>query len=160
MSHFPRAAPAFLIAVLLGSCATAPAARPAGKREFYVPAVDEVLYRTWLNPALEAPEFPPKLILYPWGLVEQFAHVDDAVASWTGTSIIVQRWVDDSGSTWYREYRRGSQAPGFRPYFLDKVSGDETTLESVSSNSGWPSPSELGASANPSYVIYRRLETP
>lgn len=160
MNHFSRFVTALAFLILLAGCATVPTARTAGKRPFYVPAVDEVLYRTWVNSELRVPEFPGKLILYPWGLVEQFAGPSDAAATWTGTSIIVERWTDEEGNTWYREYRRGSQAPGFASFVLDRVSADETVLESVSGPSAWPRPSELGASVNPTYVKYWRLETP
>jgi len=99
-----------LILYILGGCASTgtTTSPPAGQKEFYVPAVDEELFGTWVNEDYRPPSFTPKVIIYPWGLVEWFADIQDKVSSWIGTSIVVEKWTDEQGATWYKDYRRGT----------------------------------------------------
>jgi hypothetical protein len=129
-------------------------------REFYVPEVDESLYGTWVNPAYQPPGPAAKLIIYPWGLVEVFEGVTDTVFSRTGTSIIVDRWTDQAGNIWYKEYRRNSRKEinDGSAFVLARISSNEEVLEFVSGVEGWPNLSNLDPDLSPTYVIYRRFD--
>jgi hypothetical protein len=157
-----------LLVILLGlsGCATQPPSaqqEPGGllvQAEFYVPSPAELLYGTWVNPELRLPLFYPKLVIHSWGLVEYFGSVDDDLYDWRGASIIVSKWVDESGATWYREFSRCS-IKGFyagHAFNLFRVSGQGTVLEFIYGNLGWPEPRDLDPATNPTYVKYRRLE--
>jgi len=155
-----------VVLLALTSCASAPPgppARPAGlivQEQFYVPEPDEPLYGTWVNPGLRLPLFYPKLVISPWGLVEYFGSLEDDRYDWRGVSLIVSKWVDEEGSTWYREFSRCSMK-GFyagHAFNLVRVSAQGSVLEFVYGNLGWPEPRELDPDMNPTYVRYRRLE--
>jgi hypothetical protein len=133
---------------------------PPGQREFYVPAVDEGLFGTWVNAEYGSPSPAPKLVIYAWGLVEWFAGASDKTSSWVGTSIVVEKWMDEQGDTWYKEFRRdsGGSLSGGQAFVLDRVGSNGMVLESIYGTSGWPSPSEMAPGRNPTYVTYRRQE--
>jgi len=164
----PYARNAFLLTLVLllpyfiGGCAStgATAGSPPGQREFYVPAVDEGLFGTWVNPEYGPPGPAPKVVIYAWGLVEWFAGTADRTSSWVGTSIVVEKWIDDQGNTWYKEFRRDSRGSpyGGQAFVLDRIGSDGLMLDSIYGASGWPSPSEMVPRRNPTYVTYRRQE--
>ncbi len=146
-----------LTLTVAGGCATTGAG--SAQRLFFVPARDEGLYGTWVNKEYSPPGAAPKMSLTPWGFVEWFAAVDAADHARVGSSIIVERWVDERGDVWYRELRRASPGNSFADYarVLDRVSGDGQVLESVTGTSAWPVPSDLDPDRNPTYVRYLRL---
>ncbi|MBN1837429.1 MAG: hypothetical protein JW820_16360 [Spirochaetales bacterium] len=129
-------------------------------REFYVPEVDESLYGTWVNPGYELPGCAARLTIHPWGLVEWFACVADTAPSRIGTSLIVERWTDEGGNTFYREYRqvRAQESEGGYAFVLARVSRDEQRLEFVVGAYGWPTQAEIDPGLNPTYATYRRAE--
>ncbi len=149
------------LAVLgLSGCATT-AGRTDGSAQlanFYVPAVDEELYGTWVNPELSPPSFPQKIVFYPWGLVEQFNMVAATVYDWRGTATIARRWKDADGNTWYWQYQRTAIKDSFGAamYALVRVSADEQTMEGIMSGAGWPNPADMDPDQNTSYAKYTR----
>jgi hypothetical protein len=157
----------FLAVVLLAplaiqACVSAGSAAgiPPGLREFYVPEVYESLYGAWANPAYGPPDPPAKMIIYPWGLVEWFDRADGAQSSRTGTSLIVKRWTDEAGDTWYREYRKtpDSGSDAGHVFVLARVSDNEKVLEFVIGADEWPTPLDMDPEHNSTYATYRRLE--
>jgi hypothetical protein len=153
---------AALLSWVLAACATpAPPPRPpAGQREFFIPAVDEELFGTWVLDDPGPPGAAARLLIYSWGLVESFAEITDTALGWRGTLIIDLAWSDEQGNRWFREYRRGSGDNLYNgnAFVLDRVSADGQVLESVFSRSGWPEAAELDPAANPTYLRYRRRE--
>jgi hypothetical protein len=82
-----------LISLMLTGCATMGAknGESAGQKSYYIPAVDEALFGTWVNPELSPPAYAQKVVFYPWGLVESYNSVDGTVYDWRGTATIVAR---------------------------------------------------------------------
>lgn len=151
--------------LLAAGCASQPSesAAPAGPlvaEPFYASADGEPLYGTWLNPGNKPPTFYPKVISHPWGLVEYFQTPSSTTYAWRGTSTIVERWTDERGATWYKEFIRCS-LKGFysgHSFSLDRISPDGTTLECIFGNLDWPSPSEMDPDLNTTYVIFHRQQ--
>jgi len=146
-----RAAQLLLLSLLAGAAAAgcmSPPGRPGvppGSREFRVPAVDEVLFGTWVASAGGNAGQPVKLRLFAWGLVEGFASPQDGEPRWTGTSFIAGSWVGSGDERWFREFRRwsGEGPPGAAPFVLARVSSDGLTLECISSSEGWPAQADM-----------------
>jgi hypothetical protein len=151
-----------LVPLIFASCVSTPA--PSSPllvpKEFFVPAADEPLYGIWVNPGHRPPLFYPKAVIHPWGLVELFRSLDSTTYDWRGTSIIVQKWPDAEGNIWYKEFSRCS-LKGFysgHAFYLDKLSPDGNTLETIFGNIGWPTPADMDPNTNTTYAKYRRLE--
>jgi hypothetical protein len=151
-----------LLACFLGACAatgTTPRT-PAGQKEFFIPAVDEELFGTWVIDGPGLPGGAAKLKVYSWGLVEGFVETADIAPAWRGTSIIDFAWTDEQGNRWFREYRRGSGQGLYdgNAFVVDKVSANGRILESLFTRSGWPEVAGLDLSADPGCLRYRRRE--
>jgi hypothetical protein len=148
-----------LLCILAGCTSTGTEPEPSIlQKEFYIPAVDEELYGTWVSPENQPPETVPNLIIYPWGLIEGFSSSSEPV--WKGTSIIVEKWRDEDGNIWCKELRMWSneKAYGGKAYVLNRISSGENILETIYSAAGWPSISEMVPEGNPTYTMYRRQE--
>jgi len=151
-----------LLPLVLAACVSTQAP-PSGllvPKEFYVPAADEPLYGTWVNPEYRPPLLYPKVVIHPWGLVELFRSLTSTAYDWRGTSIIVEKWTDEAGNIWYKEFSRCS-LKGFysgHTFGLDRLSDDGKTLETIFGNISWPIPAEMDPDKNTTYAKYRRLE--
>jgi hypothetical protein len=148
--------------LVLAACATTGAASgvsPAQKY-FYVPAVGEEFFGTWVNPELRSPVYARKLRCYAWGLIEWYNEVDGTVYDGRGTSTVVEKWTDEAGNIWYRNYERWAHedAYGNTVYNLLRVSSDGQTLEFVWAGTGWPNPADMDPDHNTTYVKYRRQQ--
>lgn len=153
-------AAAVLLSLVLAACVTTGAAAGVSmaQKYFYVPAVGEEFFGTWVNPELRSPVYARKLRCYPWGLIEWYNEVDGTVYDWRGTSTTVEKWTDDAGNTWYRNFERWAikDAYGNTVYNLLRVSSDGQTLEYIWAGSDWPNPAEMDPNLNTTYVKYRR----
>ena len=152
----------FLLSLVLAACATTGASSgvsPAQKY-FYVPAVGEEFFGTWVNPELRSPVYARKLRCYAWGLIEWYNEVDGTVYDGRGTSTVVEKWTDETGNIWYRNFERWAleDAYGSTVYNLLRVSSDGQTLEFVWAGTGWPNPADLDPDQNTTYVKYRRQQ--
>ena len=152
----------FLLSLVLAACATTGAASgvsPAQKY-FYVPAVGEEFFGTWVNPELRSPVYARKLRCYACGLIEWYNEVDGTVYDGRGTSTVVEKWTDETGNIWYRNFERWAleDAYGSTVYNLLRVSSDGQTLEFVWAGTGWPNPADLDPDQNTTYVKYRRQQ--
>ena len=156
------AAAGLVVLVVLTGCATTggKGGDSAELASFYVPAVGEELFGTWVNPDLTPPTFPQKLVLYPWGLLESFNSADSTLYDWRATATIVRRWKDAAGNTWYWDYQRWAikDSYGAAVYALHRVSSDEQTLETIGAGAGWLDPADLDPDQNTSYAKYRRQQ--
>jgi hypothetical protein len=151
-----------LVPFLLPGCASAPAPPlPSGllvPESFYVPAADEPLFGTWVNPKLTNKSWYPKVIIHPWGLYEVFGSPSDEAYDWRGTATIVEKWTDAQGNTWYKQFVRCSLKNFYSGHCfeLDRISPDGGTLECIFGNLAWPDVSEMDPAANSTYAKYRR----
>jgi hypothetical protein len=153
-----------VLALLMGGCMSVPAPErmTAGllvPERFYVPG-EEQLYGSWVVLETHATIEYPKMVIHPWGLVEVFESVTSTSYAWRATSTIAQKWTDEEGNIWYKEFVRWSMR-GFyagHAYNLVRISEDSGTLETISGNVGWPEPAQMDSERNTTYVKYRRLE--
>ena len=154
--------PVLFVALLLTGCAT-DEPHPGGllvQKEIFVPGPSEELYGTWVNPELKPPVFYPKQVIHPWGLFEVFQTMTSTTYAWRGITTIVEKWTDADGTIWYKEFVRCS-LKGFytgHVFCLDRLGKDGRTVESISSNLGWPGQAEMDPETNATYVKYVRQD--
>jgi hypothetical protein len=155
-----------ITALLLAGCTSLPTPEVASQvilvpEQFYVPDTQEQLYGSWMVTKTHLTTFVyPKMVIHSWGLVEFFESVSSTSYAWRGSSTIVQKWTDEAGNIWYKEFFRLSMK-GFyagHAYNLLRISADGRILESIFGNVGWPEPSEMDPESNTTYVQYQRLE--
>ena len=122
--------------------------------KFSIPAYDEPFYGTWVNTRYAGSNWKTtqKLIHSNWGYGEVFKKADDKDPSTRFTFILVEKWTDATGNTWYRELEQFSAG---RNYFLCRISRDGRTLERIMRTSGFPAESDMGP-GYPNYWIYYR----
>ncbi len=120
---------------------------------FQIPADNEPYYGTWFNKEYTGPRAVQKRIYYSWGYIENFHQVADEKASSRATFILVEKWIDAKGNTWYRVLE---QALGGKGYVLSKISKDGKMIEQIWRSSGFPAESDL-TPQYPNYWTYRRL---
>ncbi|MBN1837427.1 MAG: hypothetical protein JW820_16350 [Spirochaetales bacterium] len=128
--------------------------------ELYVLPTSEEPHGTWIATETHLSFVFPKIVIHPWGLVEQFETPTSAVYARRNTSVTVQRWRDGSGNIWSKKFARFS-IKGFysgHAFYLTRLSSDGQTLETIFGNVGWPDPAEMVPEKNTTYVKYRRLE--
>ena len=154
-----------ITALLLAGCTSLPAPEITHPEllvpeQFYVPEAQEQLYGSWVVTKTHLTIVYPKIVIHPWGLVEFFESTSSTSYAWRGSSAIMQRWADEAGNIWYKEYFRLSMK-GFyagHAYNLLRISADGRILESIFGNTGWPEPSEMDPESNTTYIKYQRLE--
>jgi hypothetical protein len=147
--------PVILAAVTIAAMGVA---SDAGNAGFFRPDLKEALYGKWTNTAYwgNNPDHAQKVIFYHWGYCETFNKVDDTVPSAKATFTLVDKWTDAEGNIWYREFRREMGARAARIFFcLDKVSGNETVMESVYEFGDFPLEEDMDP-RNPRYRILIR----
>ncbi len=131
-------------------------ALPALAQEYYkftIPETFEAIYATWINEKYEGSgKHLQKRVYTSWGYGESFKKIIDEKPSFRFTYILVEKWTDSKGNTWYKELE---QMLGQKNFILVKVSKDGNTLESIFRSVGFPKEEEMNSS-QPSYLIYRK----
>jgi hypothetical protein len=147
--------------ILVLACLTGLAAIPSvadQQYKFVIPSNAEPIYGTWLNENYEgqSSESAQKTIYYKWGYGEIFKKISDADITGKFTFILVEKWTDSDGSTWYKEFDLMSY--GMRFYCLTKISKDGKTLETISSIgvTEFPTESDLNPDRASYRILYRR----
>lgn len=121
--------------------------------KFQIPADNEPFYGTWINKDYaNKPKTFPKFVYYTWGYAEGFKQVSDETAAAKFTFILVEKWTDSKGNTWYKELE---QAKGAKNFLLCRIRKDGTTLEQIYRSSGFPAEGDMSPSY-PNYWIFRR----
>jgi len=122
--------------------------------KFKIPAYDEPFFGTWVNTKYDGTTWKTaqKFVYLNWGYAEGFKKVGDATPFSRSTFILVEKWTDAKGNTWYRELE---QSLGYKNYLLCRISKDGKTLEQISRSAGFPAESDMG-SGYPSYWIFYR----
>jgi hypothetical protein len=154
-----------ITAFLLTGCASQPAPEITPHalfvpEQFYVPEAQEELYGSWVVTKTHQTIVYPKMVIHPWGLVELFESTSSTSYAWRGSSTIAQKWTDEAGNIWYKEFFRFSMK-GFyagHAYNLLRISADSRILESIFGNVGWPESSEMDPESNTTHIRYQRLE--
>jgi hypothetical protein len=114
-------------------------------RSFYIPSKVEELEGTWLFKNDPMAKTEQKLVYYWWGYFETFRFADDKQPFVRGTSTIVDKWVDDEGAVWYKEFCRVDWSSRTFFFRLIRISDDARKWESVQSTIDFPSPEDLSA---------------
>jgi len=121
--------------------------------KFRVPGDREPFYGTWVNKDYANLRHTfPKFVYHDWGYAEGFKLAGDETAAVKFTFILVEKWTDSKGNTWYKELE---QAKGAKNYLLCRISKDGTTLEQIYRSTGFPMESDLSPK-HPNYWIFRR----
>ena len=142
------------VMVIAGSCATKK--EVVAEKEFYIPQFDEELHGTWINEEYNSTAYKGKKRLYPWGYYEDYRPADSEVVLYKGTFVIVDKWTDLEGNTWYKTYYRISGSSTVI-HELDKISNNGNTWEYAYTTTHFPSESKLYPD-NTRYRIYYRQE--
>jgi hypothetical protein len=114
-------------------------------RSYYLPSKTEELEGTWKIENDPRAESEQKLVYYWWGYFETFRFANDKTPFTRGTSTIVDKWVDDEGALWYREFCRTDWTSRTIFFRLIRLSEDARKWESVQSTIDFPSPEDLSS---------------
>jgi hypothetical protein len=143
----------FVLAVMViaGSCATQKKA--SYEKGFYIPTRDDVIHGIWINMDYSGDAFQAqKIVMSHWGYYEIYPLVENLTASSTGTFILVDKWIDTEGNTWYKDYVRNASRVMFE---LDKISNNGTIWEYVYYSQAFPTEEQMNPDG-PNYHIYYR----
>jgi hypothetical protein len=119
--------------------------RKGASRSFYLPAKVEELEGTWKAQNDPWAKTEQKLVYYWWGYFETFRFADDKKPFMRGTSTIVDKWKDEAGAVWYKEFCRVDWSSRTVFFRLIKLSDGARKWESVQSTIDFPSPEDLAA---------------
>jgi hypothetical protein len=122
--------------------------------KFQIPADNEPFYGTWVNTEYAGTTWKTrqKFVYNSWGDAEAFKKASDEKAVSTFNFILVEKWADAKGNTWYKELE---QAKGVRNFGLCRISKDGKTLEQIFRSAGFPAESDMGPSY-PNYYLFHR----
>jgi hypothetical protein len=132
----------FFVVVLVGVCSFAVDKEEYG---FYVPRTDEVIFGTWVNTEYSGQEqWPQKFINYRWGSYDVFMQAKLQNPSFKGSGIIVDKWEDAEGNTWYKMYSRENwTSKGF--FAVEKINKDGNVEEFVWKFGSFPTEDDLNS---------------
>ena len=115
------------VLIIAGSCDTQK--KSTNEKGFYIPTRDDVIHGIWINMDYSGDSFQSqKIVMSHWGHWEIYPLVGNLTAVHTGTFILVDKWIDTEGNTWYKDYVRDSWHVMFE---LDKISNNGTIWEYV-----------------------------
>jgi len=127
----------------------------------YVPAENEEIYGTWVNPSYRTGVgelywawFAQKMIYKPGGTLEAYDAVAD-IGHFSAEYKIIDKWSDSEGNTYYKLYTKwGDKTYGQKTvYELHKVSNSGLTLEYINTYDEYPTEFDTD---HPQYHIYNR----
>lgn len=151
----------FLAVFFIGTASgTASAENVEARKSYYLPAKTEELEGTWIIKSDLFTKTEQKFVYYWWGYFETYRFANDKKPWARGTSTIVDKWIDDEGAIWYKEFCRmdwGSRTIIFR---LIKLSDNARKWESVQSTIDFPSQQDLTAKdhGGKEYRVFYRHE--
>jgi len=126
--------------------------------DLFLPTQYESIYGIWVNPDTDS--WFQKVNIWNWGLVETYSEVGDSKPWSRETMIMLAKWKDAEGATWYRTYEKieGAVTPTL---YLYKVSQDGKMLESIHemyfSSADEAKMVEANLSSdNPHYAVFRK----
>jgi hypothetical protein len=127
------------VLIIAGSCATQKKA--SYEKGFYIPTRDDVIHGIWINMDYSGDAFQcQKIVMSHWGYYEIYPLVENLTASQTGTFILVDKWIDTEGNTWYKDYVRDASHVMFE---LDKISNNGTIWEYVYYSQAFPTEDQM-----------------
>ena len=140
----------FLVVIVAGSCFADDA-----DCQFYVPGYLEPIYGTWVNEEYAGNTYyPQKFVVFNWGYTENYYKMTDKSCSGRNTFILIERWEDAEGNTWYKDYEQTSN--GGRCYYLNRISKDGKTYELMYYPRQLPKENTMDPSAANYRIFYRQ----
>jgi hypothetical protein len=123
--------------------------------KFALPANNEPIYGTWINKDYSGnvPEYAQMYVYYIWGFGETYNRAIDVTPSEKWTYILVEKWTDQQGNTWYKEYAQSADSSN---YSLDRISKDGSVMETLYNMRALPQERELDPKNYDKYRIYYR----
>jgi hypothetical protein len=124
---------------------------------------DDPLFGTWVNKEYEGGKnfLAVKAVIFPECKEWDYFKMSDTKPIYEGRFTIVEAWVDEEGSHWYRTkggsdyYPWPSKEPQWKGYGLTRINAAGTVMEGVSRESGYPEEiSELAGA----YAIYYKQQ--
>ena len=148
---------AFMIsAVLLLSVLVFPTSY-AKDGEFFKPSDDDEIFGTWVNTEYSGDQgWPQKIVYRPWGYVEYFMLVKNKNPVWPGTSTLVEKWTDEEGNIWYKDYYREQYGGASALYQLYKISNNGTVFEMIWRKREFPTEAEMDPNGATYRIFYRQ----
>jgi hypothetical protein len=122
--------------------------------KFQIPADNEPYHGTWINKEYAGTDWrtTQKNVNHSWGDAESFLKIADEKPFGRFTYILVEKWTDSKGNTWYKELE---QRLGGKSFHLCRVSKDGNTLEKIWRSAGFPTESDMNPKF-PNYWIFHR----
>jgi hypothetical protein len=160
--------PVIAVLIITGICATQKKASYG--KGFYIPTRDDVIHGIWINMDYSGDSFQyQKIVMSHWGHYEIYTLAKNLKASYIGTFILVDKWIDTEGNTWYNDYVRNATRVMFE---LDKISNNGTIWEYVYYEQAFPTEDQMSPDSpsrdfptedkmnpdGPNYHIYYRQE--
>jgi hypothetical protein len=134
-----------VVVIIAGSCATQKKA--SYEKGFYIPTRDEVIHGIWINMDYSGDSAQAqKIVMSHWGHYEIYTLVKNLTANYTGTFILVDKWIDPEGNTWYKDYVRNASHVMFE---LDKISNNGTIWEYVYYSQAHPTEDQKSTDGTP-----------
>jgi hypothetical protein len=129
------------------------------KYGFYEPSPNEVMFGTWVNTENSGgPGKPQKIVSHPWGAYDIYMLATNKTPNYRGSRIIVDKWLDSKGNTWYKIYNRENWTDK-AIWALERVNKDGKFKEYVWSHIDFPSEADLNSkNAAANYGIMYRQE--
>ena len=95
---------------------------------FKLPETSEPIYGTWVNPENAGTYWrdAQKWVFSNWGFGTLFEKASDEQPAKQFTFILVEKWADSEGNTWYKAYQQFSVG---RFYLTVRIGGNSTVLE-------------------------------
>ena len=100
------------------------------------------------------PYYPQKFIVFSWGYAENYYKMTDDSCSHRNTFILIRRWEDAEGNTWYTDLEQISN--GYRVYTVNRISRDGKTYELMIYPEGLPEEYGMDSSASNYRIYYRQ----
>ncbi len=122
---------------------------------------DDPLFGTWINKEYEGGKYhlAARAVIFPEGKEWDFFRMSEASPTYESRFTIVEAWIDEEGSHWYKTEEIGdfcpwpTKGPQLKLFGLTRINATGTIMEGVSRGSGQPDEiSELEGA----YCIYYR----
>jgi hypothetical protein len=107
---------------------------------------EDPLFGTWLNAEYEGGKYhlAARAVIFPEGKEWDYFRMSDAAPTYESRFTIVEAWIDEEGSHWYKTQEIGdfypwpSKGPQLKVFGLTRINAAGTIMEGVSRGSGQP----------------------
>ena len=122
---------------------------------FRLPELNEPIVGTWINESyLGLADHNPKWVFHNWGYGETFDNVSDNSPTYRWTYILVEKWKDADGNTWYKRYDQ--HVTGCRECYLVKINKNGSILEFMYYGTRFPDKLKLDQDSDQYRIFYSK----